>query len=238
MQPVRHARRCSWCAIECDLRSACADPCPIVQRPRRRGAASGDRSPTGAHRSASVARIGPASAACDLLKMKDKVSHSLHIHGARGRLSELVVEVPPVSRGRSRVRTVSERVPVAQIMSPRVVCAAPDLPLADLLELLVRDRLGCVPVVDDDGRPQGMVTKLDLVTHFAQPALDGVRLTSDIMMPFAISLDHDASVAQAATLLALEDLHHVMIVAGRRLVGVVSTMDITRWLAENAGLPS
>ena len=229
MQPVRHARRCSWCAIECDLRSACADPRPIVQRSRRRGAASGDRSPTGAHRSASVARIGPASAACDLLKMKDKVSHSLHIHGARGRLSELVVEVPPVARSRSRVRTVSERVPVAQIMSPRVVCAAPDLP---------HEQLGCVPVVDDDGRPQGMVTKLDLVTHFAQPALDGVRLTSDIMMPFAISLDHDASVAQAATLLALEDLHHVMIVAGRRLVGVVSTMDITRWLAENAGLPS
>jgi CBS domain-containing protein len=106
----------------------------------------------------------------------------------------------------ARTQTVADRVPISQIMTPHVVCAAPDLPLDDLIALMVRERLGCVPTV-----------------------------AADVMMPLAISLDQDASVKNAAALLAIEDLHHVMVVSERRLIGIVSTMDITRWLAGNDG---
>jgi CBS domain-containing protein len=60
---------------------------------------------------------------------------------------------------------------------------------------------------------------------------------ADVMMPLAITLDDDATVGHAAALMAAEDMHHVMIVAEGRLVGVVSTMDVTRWLANNDGMP-
>ena len=56
------------------------------------------------------------------------------------------------------------------------------------------------------------------------------------MMPLALTLGEHATVAQAAALMSLEDVHHVPIVADSgRLIGVVSTFDIVRWLATNDG---
>jgi CBS domain-containing protein len=59
------------------------------------------------------------------------------------------------------------------------------------------------------------------------------------MLPMAFTLDERATVAQAAALMAIEDLHHVPIISARgRLVGVVSSLDIVRWLACNDGVIS
>jgi CBS domain-containing protein len=56
------------------------------------------------------------------------------------------------------------------------------------------------------------------------------------MMPLAITLGQRATVAHVAALMASEDVHHVPIVDDHgRLIGVVSTMDIIRWLARNDG---
>lgn len=160
------------------------------------------------------------------------------VHGPRGiveRAVEAVVKRAPAHR--TRTRTNADQVFVTEIMSRHVVCAYPDLGLAALLGVMVRERLGCVPVVNEEGHPIGMVTKLDIVEHLVASASPLDSLVADVMMPLAITLDDNATVAHAAALMASEDMHHVMIVSDRRLVGVVSTLDITRWLADNDGLP-
>jgi len=164
-------------------------------------------------------------------------THSFRVHGARG-VSETNQETPARSESTRRTRTIAHRVPVTEIMSRELVCATPDLPLARLLELVVRDHLGCVPVVDDEGRPVGMVTKLDIVEQLVGAQAQSAPRVEDVMMPLAITLDDKATVAHAAALMASEDMHHVMIVSNRRLIGVVSTMDITRWLYVNDGVPA
>jgi predicted transcriptional regulator len=59
------------------------------------------------------------------------------------------------------------------------------------------------------------------------------------MMPLAITLNQHATIAHAAAVMGLEDFHHVMVVgADHCLIGVVSTMDIARWLARNDGFMS
>jgi CBS domain-containing protein len=158
---------------------------------------------------------------------------SFRIHGPRG-IVERVAAIVERARKR-RTRTVAAAVPICEIMSVHVVCAFPDLELATLIDVMVRERIGCVPVVDEHGQPVGMVTKLDIVEQLASATAGGRPLVSDVMMPLAITLDDHATVGQAAALMASEDMHHVMIVSGRRLVGVVSTMDVTRWLAHNDG---
>jgi CBS-domain-containing membrane protein len=50
---------------------------------------------------------------------------------------------------------------------------------------------------------------------------------------FGLAKQKTAAMTAISTLMSREDTHHVIIVSGRRLVGVVSTMDITRWLARN-----
>jgi CBS-domain-containing membrane protein len=131
----------------------------------------------------------------------------------------------------SRAPTIADHVPVTAIMTRDIVCGRAELSVGALKDLLVNNHIGCVPIVDDRGRPKGIVTKLDLVDR-AMSALTA----AEVMMPLAITLNTRATIAHAAAMMAVEDFHHVMVVgADHVLVGVVSTMDIVRWLARNDG---
>lgn len=162
-------------------------------------------------------------------------TRSFRIHGPRGIIERAAEAIAERARA-NRTRTIADKVPVTEIMTRHVVCAFPDLPLETLIAVMVSERLGCVPVVDERGHPLGMVTKFDIVEQLVQPSRTA-PLVADIMMPLAITLTENATVAHAAALMASEDMHHVMIVSDRRLVGVVSTLDVTRWLADNDGIP-
>lgn len=130
-----------------------------------------------------------------------------------------------------RTPTIADRIPVSAIMTRDIVCARPELNLEALKTLLLQNHIGCVPIVDDRGRPKGIVTKLDLVERSG-----AVTTAADVMMPLAITLNTHATIAHAAAMMALEDFHHLMVVGNDHiLVGIVSTMDIVRWLAKNDG---
>lgn len=132
--------------------------------------------------------------------------------------------------------------PVTEIMTRDVRCARQDDEVDALIELMVRDRLGCMPVINKAGRPVGMVTKLDLIEQLLPPNRDQSdtpsatalmpRTARELMMPIAITLGERSSVAQAAALMAIEGVHHLPIVDPTgKLVGILSTMDVVRWLA-------
>jgi CBS domain-containing protein len=147
--------------------------------------------------------------------------------------------------GLARVATIANLVPVTQIMSREVTCARRDLDTPLLVDLMVRSRIGCVPVIEEPGRPVGMVTKLDLVEQLlvdrGEPDSPSSRelmprTASELMMPLAITLGEHATVVHAAALMANEGIHHIPIVdACGRMIGIVSTLDIVRWLATNDG---
>jgi CBS-domain-containing membrane protein len=130
--------------------------------------------------------------------------------------------------------TIADRVPIAEIMTRDLVCARADLAAAELVRLMLRGHIGCIPILDEDGRPRGMVTKTDLVELILAPQTIGTATAADVMMPFAIVVDEHATVAHCATMMALEDFHHVMIVScAGPLIGVVSSQDVVRWLVAN-----
>ncbi len=145
------------------------------------------------------------------------------------------------------VPTVAGLIPVTDIMTRDVICARGDLSIETVVNLLVNHYIGCVPIVDEDGCPVGMITKRDVVepmsnrvaTADESPTCAALspRTAEEAMLPLAFTLGEHATVAQAAAMMASEDLHHVPIVSTTgRLVGVVSSLDIVRWLARNDGL--
>jgi CBS domain-containing protein len=156
-----------------------------------------------------------------------------HIYGGAGRHSDRVVFTDVTDAPTVKVPTIADLVSVTDIMTRNVTCAARDLRVEQLVKLMVHNHIGCLPVIDDLGRPIGMVTKLDLVEQL------GVRdreTATEIMMPLAMTLGDHATVAHAARMMADEDVHHVPIVDNEgRLIGIVSSMDIVRWLAKNDG---
>lgn len=162
----------------------------------------------------------------------------------------------PVSRP-----SVADRIGVEEIMTRRVLSATLEVGVDTLTSMLLENHIGCVPIVDAKHRPIGMVTKHDLVQfHYtkdgneevvvahrkaqAQPEEEpglhrffvDASTAADVMLPLAITLSERATVAHAAALMAIEGIHHIPVVDLQgKLIGIVTTMDIARWLARNDG---
>ena len=152
--------------------------------------------------------------------------------------------------------------PVSEIMSKDVVTVRPSLPLPDLICLLIDRSVGGAPVVDALGHPVGMVSKSDLVweDHDWAEAIRGMAswrklggravegddgleternlaalTVGDVMTLGALSVLPTASVVEAARLMMSNRVHRLSVVdASRKLVGIVTTYDVTRWVAEAA----
>ena len=97
-----------------------------------------------------------------------------------------------------------------------------------LAQLFLDEHVGCIPIIDERGRPHGIVTKSDVVGQLSDDCWS-MRTARDVMMPLALTLDEHATLAHAASMMTLEDLHHVMVVScSGALIGIVSAKDVVR----------
>jgi CBS domain-containing protein len=155
------------------------------------------------------------------------------------------------------------RAPISGIMTRNVICVDRELGLEALTALFVERDINAVPVVDETGEPIGIVSKADVIREqysISDPdlapeqrlkhwdydcgptsrvaSLDDARVV-DIMMPLLFTLREDASVARAAALMAQKSVHQLPITSGAgEIVGIVSSLDILRWLAGEGREPA
>ncbi|HYV65559.1 MAG TPA: CBS domain-containing protein [Myxococcales bacterium] len=137
-----------------------------------------------------------------------------------------------------------ERTPVSRIMARHVICVQGDMTLRDLAAILVRRRISGMPVVDDEFRPLGIVSKSDLIRYSVEEGRGDAAETDDIgdaggcvarvMTPAVATLGERASVLEAAAIMAEQRIHRLPIV-GRdgRIVGVVSSLDVLAWISRD-----
>jgi predicted transcriptional regulator len=117
---------------------------------------------------------------------------------------------------------------VRDVMSVRLLTVRPDTPVREIARTMVRNRIGGVPVVDDEGRILGIVSGSDL-----QPLRDGaprgpVRTAGDVMTRQVVTLPDDASVTLAARMLRRSRVKRAPVVRAGRVVGIVTTSDLLR----------
>lgn len=53
--------------------------------------------------------------------------------------------------------------PISDIMTKRVLVGSPGSEIRGVTKVLLEERIGCIPVVDDDNHPIGMITRSDLL---------------------------------------------------------------------------
>jgi CBS domain-containing membrane protein len=63
----------------------------------------------------------------------------------------------------SEQRRVFDTVRVVEAMHRDVVTVSPDLPVSKAARILLENKYGCLPVVDDDQQLQGIVTEADFL---------------------------------------------------------------------------
>lgn len=121
-------------------------------------------------------RTVDASARLDIVEklMRDEVIRHLPVLDD-GRLIGIVTQRDLLRAGLSPVLsggpTLEEQwlaeVPARNVMTREVLHAHPDADLADAVALMVRERIGCLPVVED-GRLVGMLSESDCMRHLSR----------------------------------------------------------------------
>lgn len=134
------------------------------------------------------------------------------------------------------------------IMTRDVVSATRDMTIRDAMELLSERHVSGAPVVDC-GKVVGVFSATDLLAFLADlndttPSLTFRRrrsrttpledVTVDEVMTRKIqSLPPDCSVDEAAVLMGEKQIHRVLVMQGDVLLGIVSTFDVAKAVAEH-----
>jgi CBS domain-containing protein len=149
---------------------------------------------------------------------------------------------------------------VGDIMSRRLIATKPEMPIESLILLLVDEGISAVPVVDDQHRPIGMVSKSDLVFDDYEWAelrdeafwlrrvaklpkgletegdlylteLLRSHTVRDIMSGDPVTVTTDTRVIDAAKLMAQRHIHGCPVVdGGGRIIAMVTSLDVARWV--------
>jgi CBS domain-containing protein len=149
---------------------------------------------------------------------------------------------------------------VREIMHADPVTVRPDDDLDTVVRALRQDSLTAVPVVNEGGRCIGVVTESDLVIgdesgdlhlphfielfggvvfleplrHFEDRLRKAVAATAqELMTEHPITVEADASVQEAAKVIARSHHDHLPVVEHGRLVGVVTRLDVLEYLAHD-----
>jgi CBS domain-containing protein len=134
---------------------------------------------------------------------------------------------------------------VADLMQRDVVTVEPGTPVLRVARLLERQRIHGIPVVDHEGNALGMLSATDLLWlgERVQPGtlLEGKpweeldHLTvADVMTPDAFGLEPTDSVGELMSFFTRTGVHRALVLEGRKLVGVVSLMDLLRVITGRA----
>jgi len=139
----------------------------------------------------------------------------------------------PEGARKRRLPSLADRTPLTEVMTGDVICVRPAVSIEAVAELLTERGITGVPVVDDAGHAIGIISKTDLVA--ARHDRLG-ETAADIMMPIAFTLPENATLSHAAALMAYEGVHRLPVIAtDGSIVGIISAMDVVRWLARSDG---
>ena len=130
-------------------------------------------------------------------------------------------------------------VKVEELMTRSVITAQPHQSVEHVRNMLERNSISSVPVVDSDGHPIGVVSSTDLVQELKPAAPISQIMTEKV---YTVPQYDDTSIA--ARVMRNHKIHHVVVTHEQKVVGILSAFDLLklveshRYVAKNAPTPS
>jgi CBS domain-containing protein len=141
----------------------------------------------------------------------------------------------------------------SDIMTTKVITVEPGDTVRHAAELMARGHVSALPVVDQSGKPVGMISEgdllhreetktekrrswwLDLVTSYETRAKEYVKAfgthVRDVMTPSVVTVDESATLSDIAELLESKQIKRVPVVRGNKIVGIVSRANLVQAIA-------
>jgi predicted transcriptional regulator len=150
---------------------------------------------------------------------------------------------------------------VKDVMNPDIMTVADDMTTDELVRYLNEREISGAPVVDSQGHFIGVVSMTDIGRHLAEPSDFGAARAEfyrdigdevtledlgpryveeravtvrDVMTPVVHQVAATAAVAEAARIMVERDIHRLVVTQGREPVGMITSMDLLRVVAEQS----
>jgi CBS domain-containing membrane protein len=145
---------------------------------------------------------------------------------------------------------------VADVMTRDVLAVAPDTMLSAVAHLLELQGISGCPVIDEGGRPLGVVSRTDLLACHGERCDGGSHtyyrlwngemrtvgrvvddthgprgVVSDVMTPHVCAIAPGADLRDAAEQMSNAGIHRLVVLDRGRIVGILSAADCVRELA-------
>ena len=135
---------------------------------------------------------------------------------------------------------------IGQIMHTNLVTVSPETTLVEAREVIEKNRIEHLLVVDKKGHLIGIVSDRDLKQNWASPAttlsvheltylLQKVEVRM-IMVKTLKTVAPDTTIERAASIMQTENISSLPVMAGEQLVGIVTSTDVMAVLLQAIGM--
>ena len=130
----------------------------------------------------------------------------------------------------------------ADLMTPNPMSVRGGATVAEAVVLFTNKGISAAAVLDEAGRPLGVLSRTDVLVHDRQehekagiPAekTEPARVR-DVMTPVVHHVTATAPVAEAARIMVERHIHRLVVTQGRQPVGMITSMDLLRVVAEQS----
>ncbi|MFQ5999647.1 MAG: cyclic nucleotide-binding/CBS domain-containing protein [Candidatus Bathyarchaeia archaeon] len=122
---------------------------------------------------------------------------------------------------------------IENVMVGDVITIEAEATVREAVELMNRNEIGCLIVVDGEGKPVGIVTERDLLKRVLAKRKDPVRTkVKDVMSRPLITGTPHMDLEAAARLMFEKKIKKLPVVENGRLVGLVTLTDMVRFQPE------
>lgn len=142
----------------------------------------------------------------------------------------------------------------AEMMTANVLTVAPDIPTSRAAAMILENGITALPVVDGEGQLLGIVSEDDLVrcneekrdshrswwltfltistTDLKEAFGEGKQPVAEVMSRDVVTASEETTLRRLVAMLATRRIKQVPILRDNKLVGIVSRIDILRYLAQ------
>lgn len=115
--------------------------------------------------------------------------------------------------------------PLARLIRRAPVTLPPQATIGEVAETMARENISSV-LLAEDGRLAGIITDRDLRNRVLAPGLARERPAADVATAAPVTIAFDRPAFEAQLLMARHQVHHLPVLQGGRIAGVLSSTDL------------
>lgn len=119
-----------------------------------------------------------------------------------------------------------DKISIKRVMSEPLITIKDDGSIKEAAEIMGKNQVSSLPVVDDEGKIVGIITSTDLIRAFHEN-MEGIVKNESLMTKDVVTADRYHTISHLIELMDTGGLSRIVIVDGKKPIGLVTSTDIS-----------